>query len=99
GHREGLAAARHPEQRLGAVAALDAAHEAIDRLRLVAGGLEVGNELEVGHEMERPRVQFPRGRLQSNRARHRLLTPIVPRAKRYGPGRGALPARMPGLRR
>ena len=48
-HRERLAAPGDAQQRLRAVAAREAADERVDRLRLVAGGLEVGDKLEVGH--------------------------------------------------
>jgi len=47
GDGERLAGAGHAEQRLEAVAALNAAHERVDRLGLVARGLEAGNELEL----------------------------------------------------
>ena len=39
----------HPEQDLVTQAPRQAVPEALDRLRLVAGGLERGNQLEVGH--------------------------------------------------
>ena len=49
GDRERLARAGDAEQRLVAVAPLDPRRERGDRLGLVAGGLEVGDELELGH--------------------------------------------------
>ena len=46
--RGALAAAGDAEQRLEAVAALDAFGELLDRVRLVAGGLEVGDDRNGG---------------------------------------------------
>ena len=45
-HGEGLARAGDPEQHLVAVSVVDARDEFRDRLRLVAGGLEVRDDLE-----------------------------------------------------
>ena len=47
GYREGLARAGDPEQRLVHEPVADALHQRIDRLRLVAGGLILGLELEL----------------------------------------------------
>ena len=46
GHRERLAGPRHALQRQPARPLLKPAHKRVDRLRLVAGGLEVGHKLE-----------------------------------------------------
>ena len=54
GHGEGLAGAGDAEERLVLVAAAQAVDELVDGLGLVAGGLEVGDEFEVGHCM----IQF-----------------------------------------
>src|SRR5262249_3184515 len=45
-----LAAAGHAEQGLVLQAQAQVAGELVDGLRLVAGGLEIGDELEVGHD-------------------------------------------------
>ena len=45
-HREGLARAGNPEQDLVAVSVVDARDELRDRLRLIAGRLEAGDDLE-----------------------------------------------------
>ena len=45
-HREGLARAGDPQQHLVALAAVDPLAQLVDRLRLVAGGLELGGERE-----------------------------------------------------
>ena len=45
---EGLAGAGHAEQRLVRQPGLEAVDQLADRLRLVAGGLVVGDELERG---------------------------------------------------
>ena len=55
GHREGLAGARDAQERLVAEAAREPVHEAIDRLRLVSGGLERRYQAEVGHGSILPR--------------------------------------------
>jgi len=47
-HGEGLARSRDAQQHLVLVAALEAAHELVDRARLVALGLEVAHQLETG---------------------------------------------------
>ncbi len=49
GHRERLARAGHAQQRLLCQPALESVDEARDRGRLVAGGFEIGNELESVH--------------------------------------------------
>ena len=49
GHRPGLAAAGHAHQCLMAHAAAKTLGQAVDRLGLVSGWLEVGNESKVGH--------------------------------------------------
>ena len=46
GHREGLARARHAEQHLVLVAALEALRQLGDRPRLIAAELEVGDQFE-----------------------------------------------------
>ncbi len=53
GHRHRLAGARRAEQRLEALAVLDALGERGDRLRLVGRRREDGVELEVGHALYR----------------------------------------------
>ena len=53
--RGALAAARDAQQRLEAIAALDAFGELLDRVRLVSGGLEVGDDLERRHCSMLPR--------------------------------------------
>ena len=62
GHREGLPGARHAQQRLVAQAAGEAVDQALDRLRLVAGGLERGDEAEVGHGSKTIHRRGQRGR-------------------------------------
>ena len=47
--RECLAAAGHTQERLEALACGEPVRELVDRLRLVAGRLEVGDELEIRH--------------------------------------------------
>ena len=49
GHHEGLAGAGGAEQRLMLLAAAQPVDELRDRLRLVAGRLEVGDDLKVWH--------------------------------------------------
>ena len=49
GHGEGLAAAGDAEERLVLIAAAQAVDQLVDGLGLVAGGLEVGDEFELGH--------------------------------------------------
>ena len=52
GQRRGLARAGRAEQRLVADAPLEPVDELVDRLRLVAGRLERGDEPEVGHGLQ-----------------------------------------------
>jgi len=49
GHGEGLAGAGDAQQGLVPVAALQSLHQPVDGLRLVAHGLEVGNDLKLRH--------------------------------------------------
>src|SRR6185369_13501837 len=51
GDREGLAGAGRPQECLVLQALAQAVDEAIDGLGLVAGGLEGGDEAEVGHRL------------------------------------------------
>ena len=51
--REALARTRDAEQRLEAIAVLDPFDQGFDRLGLIARRLEIGDELELGHEVER----------------------------------------------
>src|SRR4029078_3268793 len=65
-HCEGLTRAGDAEQDLRAIAALDALHQLLDRLRLVALRLEIGSDLEAnaafGFLRSRWTVRRPRNR-------------------------------------
>ena len=95
GHREGLAGAGDAEQRLRPFALLQSADERLDGLGLVAGGLEVGDKLELLRPLVAPPLDTGGGgggrggppRRGAGRACRGFLGGFV------GPGRGANDAR------
>ena len=76
-HREGLARPGGAQQRLVALSALDTVDELGDRVGLIAGRLERGDEVEVGHGL-RIRVRPP------GRVRYPGRTTARPRRQRDG---------------
>ena len=86
GHRVRLAAAGDAQQRLVAEAAREPVDELVDRLRLVAGGLEGGDEAEVGHGIDGTTraAEFERAS---------VLTPLRRPARQPAPARAAAPRR------
>ena len=62
GHGEGLAAAGNAQQRLGAVAPAQPFRQFVHRLGLVAGHLEIGDYLELGHIQHSISSQRNRGK-------------------------------------
>ena len=56
GGREGLARARDAQQGLVSQTALEALHEARDRLRLIAGGRVVGYQFETRSHLDKSRI-------------------------------------------
>ena len=49
-HREGLTAAGHTQEGLVLLSIIEALGERVDSPRLVTGGFEVGNNLEIRHK-------------------------------------------------
>src|SRR3989304_4619243 len=69
GHGEGLAAARHAQQCLGAVAPAQPFRQFVHRLGLVAGHLEIGNNLELWHIQQSISSDWNRGKRGGMRKR------------------------------